>query len=152
MGSSNPRSLAITPKRPFSASSKNPRRTDPASSKSLPRRKRVKIDQGSSDLRERTTSKHSPDSASLLPQESSSDQSATRWFDGVNENVVETRKDQSTLEGCDTHISASTNTKLMPDRGIPFLSCPAVNLQSTWQSPIDQWRELRAPSSQRHRK
>ncbi|KEF53742.1 uncharacterized protein A1O9_10143 [Exophiala aquamarina CBS 119918] len=100
MGSNDPQSLATAPKRPFSTLSKHHRRTNP-SSNSVQSRKKVKIDQGSSNLKERSTSNSSPETANvplLAQQESGSDESATKWFDGVNENVIGTRKNQSPLE------------------------------------------------------
>jgi len=136
MGSSDPQLLANPSKRPFSTISKHPRRTNPASSKSLLSRKKVKIDQGPTDLRERDPSKDSPESTNgppLAQQESSSDQSATKWFDGVNENVVGTRKNRSTIEeGRDISASVSINTqRLTIYRRVALLSCRAVNLQPT---------------------
>ncbi|KAI1608699.1 frequency clock protein [Exophiala viscosa] len=81
-----------SPKRSFSSISSNPRRSHPSQSKSLPKSKRVKIDDtsnGSSE--ERSASQVSVNAVSKLPiggsRDSSSDQSAAKWFDRVNENV-----------------------------------------------------------------
>lgn len=107
MGSGDPDSMGSAPKRPFSALSKAFRRTDPTVSVSLRHRKRVKLDQSprasKNQTDEQSTSDHSSRRANnpspLAPHESSSDQSATKWFDGVNENVVESGKRPATTEG-----------------------------------------------------
>ncbi|KIW89363.1 uncharacterized protein Z519_10217 [Cladophialophora bantiana CBS 173.52] len=87
------KSLGQSPKRALSSTtSSNPRRSHPSQSKSLPKNKKVKIDhnlQGSGE-------KVSLDQAEVTPslpqgesRDSSSDQSAAKWFASKNENVVD---------------------------------------------------------------
>lgn len=125
MISSDPHSMATAPKRPFSVPPKALRRVDPSVSVSLRHRKRVKLEHGSIAAKDQISSKEPLESASnpshLAHQESSSDQSATKWFDGVNENVVKTGRKTSTVEGCYIYFSTS-DQKLTPHRGGTFLS------------------------------
>lgn len=125
MGSSDPHSMAAAPKRPFSVPPKAHRRADPSVSVSLRHRKRVRLEHGSSVPKDQISCKDPLESASnpshLVPQESSSDQSATKWFDGVNENVVKTGRKTSAIEGCYIHCSIS-DKNLTPRRGGTFLS------------------------------
>ncbi|KIV82098.1 hypothetical protein PV11_04231 [Exophiala sideris] len=94
-----------SPKRSFSSISSNPRRSHPSQSKSLPKSKRVKIDHtlnGSSE--EPSAAQASSGAASKLPlgesRDSSSDQSAAKWFDRVNENVQpsQNKNDRAEME------------------------------------------------------
>ncbi|RVX75391.1 hypothetical protein B0A52_00744 [Exophiala mesophila] len=100
--------LQTSPKRAFSAISSSSRRSHPSESKSLPRSKRVKI-QNSPENTQTTNPETADDSVvpipsltSIIPQEksqeSSSDQSASRWFDKANENVGQAGKRSSKHE------------------------------------------------------
>lgn len=91
-----------SPKRSFAEISSNPRRTSPARSKSLPRHKKVKIDH-SSDESFQAPAQPQAEASSIVPatgeRESSSDQSAARWFKRVNENVNGPAKKPEKREG-----------------------------------------------------
>ncbi|KAJ9603735.1 hypothetical protein H2200_011921 [Cladophialophora chaetospira] len=91
-----------SPKRPFSALSRgNSRRSHPSHSMSLPKNKRVKIEQTS----DRSEEKHSSSEGLISPnipqgesQESTSDQSAAKWFASKNENVADLQGKDSARE------------------------------------------------------
>ncbi|KIX00976.1 uncharacterized protein Z518_10042 [Rhinocladiella mackenziei CBS 650.93] len=83
-------SVAKSPKRPLAAIGTNSRRSHPTSSKPIPRHKRVKINHNSDGSSE--APRHADGLDSTHPpvgesRESSSDQSAAKWFRNVNENV-----------------------------------------------------------------
>ncbi|KAK5217033.1 hypothetical protein LTR72_010029 [Exophiala xenobiotica] len=83
-----------SPKRSFSSiSSPNPRRTHPSQSKSLPKSKRVKLEHNSdgSGSGESALQAAGCKVAAGESRDSSSDQSAAKWFDRVNRNVESSR-------------------------------------------------------------
>ncbi|EXJ73634.1 uncharacterized protein A1O5_03396 [Cladophialophora psammophila CBS 110553] len=96
------KSLGQSPKRALSSTtSSNPRRSHPSQSKSLPKNKKVKIDhnlQGSGEK----VSLDQAEVAPSLPQgesrDSSSDQSAAKWFASKNENVVDSLNKRGSQE------------------------------------------------------
>lgn len=93
------------PKRAFSATGSNPRRAHPSQSISLPKHKRVKIEHNSGNLTARpdqSIGKHGKDSSNIPleeSRESSSDQSAAKWFARVNENVGDSQNKQDKHDG-----------------------------------------------------
>ncbi|KIW28015.1 uncharacterized protein PV07_07706 [Cladophialophora immunda] len=98
----SPISSAPSPKRAHSStSSSNPRRVHPSQSKSLPRNKKVKIDH-KPDV---SGAKPSPAQEEIVPsvpqgesRDSSSDQSAAKWFASKNENVVDSQNKRGSQE------------------------------------------------------
>ncbi|KIW69106.1 hypothetical protein PV04_05001 [Phialophora macrospora] len=86
---------ASSPKRPFSAiNTSHPRRSHPSPSKSLPKHKKVKIEQNSEGSGAQTISTEVPISPNLPlgeSRDSSSDQSAAKWFASKNENVADSQ-------------------------------------------------------------
>ncbi|ETI25044.1 hypothetical protein G647_04414 [Cladophialophora carrionii CBS 160.54] len=91
-----------SPKRPFSAiSTSHPRRSNPSQSKSLPKHKKVKIEQNSDGSGARTLSREGQTSPNLPlgeSRDSSSDQSAAKWFASKNENVADSQDKIDTNE------------------------------------------------------
>lgn len=102
-------SSAQSPKRPFAAvNSTHPRRAHPLLSKSIPRHKRVKIQNnsdgsGASGASGERPSQSEGQTSPNLPlgesRESSSDQSAAKWFQHANENVAASRNKEGKEEG-----------------------------------------------------
>ncbi|KIW75258.1 hypothetical protein Z517_12032 [Fonsecaea pedrosoi CBS 271.37] len=95
-------SSAQSPKRALSSTtSNNPRRAHPSQSKSLPKNKKVKIDHRLDDA-DPKPSPVSDEPHPTLPQgesrDSSSDQSAAKWFASKNENVVDSRDKRASQE------------------------------------------------------
>lgn len=86
--------------------SNNPRRSHPSQSKSLPKNKRLKIDhpeKSDESGEEPPAAQVSGGKAPKLPvgesRDSSSDQSAAKWFDRVNENVQPSQNKNGRSEG-----------------------------------------------------
>jgi hypothetical protein len=88
-------SSASSPKRPFSAiTTSHPRRSHPSPSRSLPKHKKVKIEQISEGSEGQPNSRERPNSPNLPlgeSRDSSSDQSAAKWFASKNENVADSQ-------------------------------------------------------------
>ena len=158
--------LQTSPKRAFSAISSSSRRSHPSESKSLPRSKRVKI-QNSPENTQTTNPETADDSVvpipsltSIIPQEksqeSSSDQSASRWFDKANENVGQAGKRSSKHEGKRFPMSpwfpVSVTNLTTSSRRVPLLPNPRVYRQVAPARTFHQCRKLWTPSSTRRRK
>ncbi|EXJ60130.1 hypothetical protein A1O7_04282 [Cladophialophora yegresii CBS 114405] len=99
----NPKiTLTTSPKRPFSAiSTSHPRRSNPSQSKSLPKHKKVKIEQENGGSGARPLSREGQTSPSLPlaeSRDSSSDQSAAKWFASKNENVADSQDKRNAHE------------------------------------------------------
>ncbi|KIY03113.1 uncharacterized protein Z520_01580 [Fonsecaea multimorphosa CBS 102226] len=96
------KSPAQSPKRALSSTtSSNPRRCHPSQSKSLPRNKKVKIDHRP-NISGAQPSPAQEEGHPTLPQgesrDSSSDQSAARWFASKNENVLDSQDKRGSPE------------------------------------------------------
>ncbi|EXJ94622.1 hypothetical protein A1O1_03018 [Capronia coronata CBS 617.96] len=99
-----PTSIAPSPKRSFVEISDNPRRTSPSQSKSLPRHKKVKTAHGSDGsiagpVQPEAVAETSSTAPAAVERESSSDQSAEKWFKRANENVNGPAKKPEKREG-----------------------------------------------------